>query len=155
MRTWISMPGKHSFIYKLSSCSKQDWKQYYHWSDLFVKLVVCFSSLWIKSQDKTSPLGQSLLSSGLNLAQWSNGVRWQHCHFEPHCALFTSRKICQSSFSSQNKCAQYWPSLERETEIFDDLVVKIKGEEKCPNYIIRHLTLMNVSKFQLFIYSSF
>ncbi|XP_060797764.1 receptor-type tyrosine-protein phosphatase C isoform X4 [Neoarius graeffei] len=44
---------------------------------------------------------------------------------------------------NKNKCAQYWPSLERETEIFDDLVVKIKGEEKCPNYIIRHLTLMN------------
>ncbi|XP_058256323.1 receptor-type tyrosine-protein phosphatase C isoform X11 [Hemibagrus wyckioides] len=44
---------------------------------------------------------------------------------------------------NKNKCAQYWPSLERETEIFDDLVVKIKGEEKCPDYIIRHLTLMN------------
>ncbi|MCI4383758.1 hypothetical protein PGIGA_G00030160 [Pangasianodon gigas] len=44
---------------------------------------------------------------------------------------------------NKNKCAQYWPSLERETEIFDDLVVKIKGEENCPDYIIRHLTLMN------------
>ncbi|XP_047666048.1 receptor-type tyrosine-protein phosphatase C isoform X12 [Tachysurus fulvidraco] len=44
---------------------------------------------------------------------------------------------------NKNKCAQYWPSMERETEIFDDLVVKIKGEEKCPDYIIRHLTLMN------------
>ncbi|KAF7703629.1 hypothetical protein HF521_022636 [Silurus meridionalis] len=44
---------------------------------------------------------------------------------------------------NKNKCAQYWPSLERETEIFDDLVVKIKGEENCPNYIIRHLTMMN------------
>ncbi|KAF5894696.1 receptor-type tyrosine-protein phosphatase C isoform X4, partial [Clarias magur] len=44
---------------------------------------------------------------------------------------------------NKNKCAQYWPSLDRETEIFDDLVVKIKGEETCPDYIIRHLTLMN------------
>ncbi|KAM9460771.1 receptor-type tyrosine-protein phosphatase C [Clarias gariepinus] len=44
---------------------------------------------------------------------------------------------------NKNKCAQYWPSLERETEIFEDLVVKIKGEETCPDYIIRHLTLMN------------
>ncbi|KAI5610225.1 receptor-type tyrosine-protein phosphatase C isoform X1 [Silurus asotus] len=44
---------------------------------------------------------------------------------------------------NKNKCAQYWPSMERETEIFDDLVVKIKGEENCPNYIIRHLTMMN------------
>ncbi|XP_053094193.1 receptor-type tyrosine-protein phosphatase C isoform X3 [Pangasianodon hypophthalmus] len=44
---------------------------------------------------------------------------------------------------NKNKCAQYWPSMERETEIFDDLVVKIKGEENCPDYIIRHLTLMN------------
>lgn len=85
-------------------------------------------------------------------------MTWQHCYFEPHCALkrFTSKKIHQSSFASQNKCAQYWPSLERETEIFGDLVVKIKGEEKCPDYIIRHLTLMNVSKFQrVFIYSHF
>ncbi|XP_053490562.1 receptor-type tyrosine-protein phosphatase C isoform X11 [Ictalurus furcatus] len=44
---------------------------------------------------------------------------------------------------NKNKCAQYWPSMERETEIFEDLVVKIKGEENCPDYIIRHLTLMN------------
>ncbi|KAF4083494.1 hypothetical protein AMELA_G00142050 [Ameiurus melas] len=44
---------------------------------------------------------------------------------------------------NKNKCAQYWPLMERETEIFDDLVVKIKGEENCPDYIIRHLTLMN------------
>ncbi|KAM9461423.1 LOW QUALITY PROTEIN: receptor-type tyrosine-protein phosphatase C-like [Clarias gariepinus] len=46
---------------------------------------------------------------------------------------------------NKNKCAQYWPSLERET-IFEDLVVKIKGEETCPDYIIRHLTLMNRRK---------
>ncbi|TSW35257.1 Receptor-type tyrosine-protein phosphatase C [Bagarius yarrelli] len=44
---------------------------------------------------------------------------------------------------NKNKCSQYWPSLERETEIYNDMVVKIKGEEKCPDYIIRHLTLIN------------
>ncbi|XP_062868846.1 receptor-type tyrosine-protein phosphatase C [Trichomycterus rosablanca] len=44
---------------------------------------------------------------------------------------------------NKNKCAQYWPSLGREAEIFDDMVVKIKREENCPNYIIRHLTLIN------------
>ncbi|NP_001186992.1 receptor-type tyrosine-protein phosphatase C precursor [Ictalurus punctatus] len=44
---------------------------------------------------------------------------------------------------NKNKCAQYWPSMDRETEIFEDLVVKIKGEENCPDYIIRHLTMMN------------
>uniref|UniRef100_A0A3B4DXI9 protein-tyrosine-phosphatase n=1 Tax=Pygocentrus nattereri TaxID=42514 RepID=A0A3B4DXI9_PYGNA len=30
-----------------------------------------------------------------------------------------------------------------ETEIFDDFVVKIKGEENCPDYIIRRLSVMN------------
>ncbi|XP_035379101.1 receptor-type tyrosine-protein phosphatase C isoform X6 [Electrophorus electricus] len=44
---------------------------------------------------------------------------------------------------NKNKCAQYWPSVERETEIFDDFVVKIKHEENCPDYIIRQLSLMN------------
>ncbi|KAL7854504.1 hypothetical protein SRHO_G00166940 [Serrasalmus rhombeus] len=44
---------------------------------------------------------------------------------------------------NKNKCAQYWPSAERETEIFDDFVVKIKGEENCPDYIIRRLSVMN------------
>uniref|UniRef100_A0A4W4F3P1 protein-tyrosine-phosphatase n=1 Tax=Electrophorus electricus TaxID=8005 RepID=A0A4W4F3P1_ELEEL len=43
---------------------------------------------------------------------------------------------------NKNKCAQYWPSVERETEIFDDFVVKIKHEENCPDYIIRHCALM-------------
>uniref|UniRef100_A0A673LWF1 protein-tyrosine-phosphatase n=1 Tax=Sinocyclocheilus rhinocerous TaxID=307959 RepID=A0A673LWF1_9TELE len=44
------------------------------------------------------------------------------------------------------KCAQYWPSLDRETEIFDDFVVKIRSEQHCPDYTIRHLILNNVSK---------
>ncbi|KAG1928384.1 receptor-type tyrosine-protein phosphatase C [Pimephales promelas] len=41
------------------------------------------------------------------------------------------------------KCAQYWPCLDRETEIFDDFVVKIRAEEHCPDYIIRYLVLAN------------
>ncbi|KAJ8279114.1 hypothetical protein COCON_G00061800 [Conger conger] len=44
---------------------------------------------------------------------------------------------------NRNKCAQYWPSMERETEIFQDFVVKITGEDCCPDYIIRHLTIIN------------
>ncbi|KAL1251239.1 hypothetical protein QQF64_019035 [Cirrhinus molitorella] len=41
------------------------------------------------------------------------------------------------------KCAQYWPCLDRETEIFEDFVVKIRSEQHCPDYIIRHLVLTN------------
>ncbi|XP_048038870.1 receptor-type tyrosine-protein phosphatase C-like isoform X5 [Megalobrama amblycephala] len=41
------------------------------------------------------------------------------------------------------KCAQYWPSLDRETEIFEDFVVKLRAEEHCPDYIIRYLVLAN------------
>uniref|UniRef100_A0A672KF07 Receptor-type tyrosine-protein phosphatase C n=1 Tax=Sinocyclocheilus grahami TaxID=75366 RepID=A0A672KF07_SINGR len=44
------------------------------------------------------------------------------------------------------KCAQYWPSLDRETEIFDDFVVKIRSEQHCPDYTIRHLILNNREK---------
>uniref|UniRef100_A0A8C1ZU98 Receptor-type tyrosine-protein phosphatase C n=1 Tax=Cyprinus carpio TaxID=7962 RepID=A0A8C1ZU98_CYPCA len=44
------------------------------------------------------------------------------------------------------KCAQYWPSVDRETEIFDDFVVKIRSEQHCPDYIIRHLILNNREK---------
>ncbi|XP_051978116.1 LOW QUALITY PROTEIN: receptor-type tyrosine-protein phosphatase C [Xyrauchen texanus] len=44
---------------------------------------------------------------------------------------------------NKSKCAQYWPSLDRETEIFDDFVVKIRSEDHCPDYIIRHLVLTN------------
>ncbi|XP_029500544.1 receptor-type tyrosine-protein phosphatase C isoform X3 [Oncorhynchus nerka] len=45
--------------------------------------------------------------------------------------------------SSRNKCAQYWPSPEREVEIFEGFVVKLNREEHCPDYIIRHLSLTN------------
>uniref|UniRef100_A0A667XMC8 Receptor-type tyrosine-protein phosphatase C n=1 Tax=Myripristis murdjan TaxID=586833 RepID=A0A667XMC8_9TELE len=41
------------------------------------------------------------------------------------------------------KCAQYWPSPDRETEIFDEFIVKLNGEDCCPDYIIRHLSLTN------------
>ncbi|XP_041862316.1 receptor-type tyrosine-protein phosphatase C isoform X3 [Melanotaenia boesemani] len=41
------------------------------------------------------------------------------------------------------KCAQYWPSPERETEIFEEFIVKLTSEDHCPDYTIRHLTLTN------------
>ena len=45
----------------------------------------------------------------------------------------------------QNKCAQYWPAAEQEAEIFDEFVVKLNGEDLCPDYVIRRLSLTNVS----------
>ncbi|XP_072555526.1 receptor-type tyrosine-protein phosphatase C-like isoform X2 [Paramormyrops kingsleyae] len=41
------------------------------------------------------------------------------------------------------QCAQYWPSLYRETEIFEDFIVKINGEDHFPEYIIRRLSFTN------------
>ncbi|XP_045061690.1 receptor-type tyrosine-protein phosphatase C [Coregonus clupeaformis] len=44
---------------------------------------------------------------------------------------------------NRNKCAQYWPSPEREAEIFEEFVVKLNREDHCPDYIIRQLSLTN------------
>ncbi|KAM7388061.1 hypothetical protein PAMP_024262 [Pampus punctatissimus] len=41
------------------------------------------------------------------------------------------------------KCAQYWPSPDRETEIFEEFVVKLNSEDHFPNYFIRRLSLTN------------
>ncbi|XP_069377837.1 receptor-type tyrosine-protein phosphatase C isoform X2 [Paralichthys olivaceus] len=41
------------------------------------------------------------------------------------------------------KCAQYWPSPERETEIFEEFILKLNSEEHCPDYTIRHLIITN------------
>uniref|UniRef100_A0A8P4G6J7 Receptor-type tyrosine-protein phosphatase C n=1 Tax=Dicentrarchus labrax TaxID=13489 RepID=A0A8P4G6J7_DICLA len=41
------------------------------------------------------------------------------------------------------KCAQYWPSPDRETEIFEEFIVKLNSEDYCPDYTIRHLSLTN------------
>ncbi|KAM8875228.1 receptor-type tyrosine-protein phosphatase C isoform 2-T4 [Spinachia spinachia] len=41
------------------------------------------------------------------------------------------------------KCAQYWPSPDRETEIFEEFIVKLNSEDNCPDYTIRHLSLTN------------
>ncbi|XP_031715384.1 receptor-type tyrosine-protein phosphatase C isoform X2 [Anarrhichthys ocellatus] len=41
------------------------------------------------------------------------------------------------------KCAQYWPSPNRETEIFEEFIVKLNSEDHCPDYTIRHLSLSN------------
>ncbi|KAK5930600.1 hypothetical protein CgunFtcFv8_026822 [Champsocephalus gunnari] len=41
------------------------------------------------------------------------------------------------------KCAQYWPSRDREAEIFEEFIVKLNSEDHCPDYTIRHLSLTN------------
>uniref|UniRef100_A0AAV2KNG8 Receptor-type tyrosine-protein phosphatase C n=1 Tax=Knipowitschia caucasica TaxID=637954 RepID=A0AAV2KNG8_KNICA len=41
------------------------------------------------------------------------------------------------------KCAEYWPSLDREAEIFEEFVVKLNSEDQCPDYTIRRLSLTN------------
>ncbi|XP_067368925.1 receptor-type tyrosine-protein phosphatase C-like isoform X4 [Channa argus] len=41
------------------------------------------------------------------------------------------------------KCAQYWPSPDRETEIYEEFIVKLTSEDHCPDYTIRHLSLTN------------
>lgn len=47
--------------------------------------------------------------------------------------------------SPQIKCAQYWPSPERETEIYEEFIVKLSSEDHCPDYTVRHLCVTNVS----------
>ncbi|XP_061152367.1 receptor-type tyrosine-protein phosphatase C [Syngnathus typhle] len=44
---------------------------------------------------------------------------------------------------NKNKCAQYWPSMNRETEIFEEFIVKIKSENHFPDHSIRRLSLTN------------
>ncbi|XP_074524941.1 receptor-type tyrosine-protein phosphatase C isoform X2 [Halichoeres trimaculatus] len=41
------------------------------------------------------------------------------------------------------KCAQYWPSPARDTEIFEEFIVKLNSEDNCPDYTIRRLSLTN------------
>ncbi|KAM9762809.1 receptor-type tyrosine-protein phosphatase C isoform 2-T2 [Menidia menidia] len=41
------------------------------------------------------------------------------------------------------KCAQYWPSQDRETEIFEEFIVKLTSEKHFPDYTIRHISLSN------------
>uniref|UniRef100_A0A8C6SSD7 protein-tyrosine-phosphatase n=1 Tax=Neogobius melanostomus TaxID=47308 RepID=A0A8C6SSD7_9GOBI len=47
---------------------------------------------------------------------------------------------------SRVKCAEYWPSMERGAEIFEEFVVKVNSEDHCPDYTIRHLSLTNREK---------
>ncbi|XP_061681735.1 receptor-type tyrosine-protein phosphatase C isoform X2 [Syngnathoides biaculeatus] len=44
---------------------------------------------------------------------------------------------------NKNKCVQYWPSFDRETEIFEEFVVKLNSEDHFPDYSIRRLNLTN------------
>uniref|UniRef100_A0AAQ5YN60 protein-tyrosine-phosphatase n=1 Tax=Amphiprion ocellaris TaxID=80972 RepID=A0AAQ5YN60_AMPOC len=41
------------------------------------------------------------------------------------------------------KCAQYWPTPDRETEIFEEFIVKLNSEDQCPDYTVRRLSLTN------------
>lgn len=41
------------------------------------------------------------------------------------------------------KCAQYWPSPDRETELYEEFIVKLNSEDHYPDYIIRRLSLTN------------
>ncbi|KAG8436573.1 hypothetical protein GDO86_007616 [Hymenochirus boettgeri] len=44
---------------------------------------------------------------------------------------------------NRNKCAQYWPSLEDETETYREIFVKITDEKIFPDYITRKLHIFN------------
>ncbi|XP_043942805.1 receptor-type tyrosine-protein phosphatase C-like [Protopterus annectens] len=46
---------------------------------------------------------------------------------------------------NRNKCAEYWPTLEKGTKTFGDILVTISEEKRCPDYIIRKLHVTNVS----------
>ncbi|KAM4640553.1 receptor-type tyrosine-protein phosphatase C [Discoglossus pictus] len=44
---------------------------------------------------------------------------------------------------NRNKCAQYWPSMEDDTETFGDILVKIREEKTFPDYITRKLHVLH------------
>lgn len=62
----------------------------------------------------------------------------------PNCVVAVSPAY-RSHIVLKVKCAQYWPSPDRETEIFEEFIVKLNSEDFCPDYTIRHLSLTNVS----------
>uniref|UniRef100_W5MLN4 Receptor-type tyrosine-protein phosphatase C n=1 Tax=Lepisosteus oculatus TaxID=7918 RepID=W5MLN4_LEPOC len=61
--------------------------------------------------------------------------------WEQQCSIIVMVTRCEEG--NRNKCAQYWPSMDREAEIFGDFAVKINGENQCPDYIIRNLNVTN------------
>ncbi|XP_019730933.1 receptor-type tyrosine-protein phosphatase C isoform X3 [Hippocampus comes] len=44
---------------------------------------------------------------------------------------------------NKNKCVQYWPSSDQETEMFEEFGVKLNAEDHFPDYSIRRLNLTN------------
>lgn len=50
--------------------------------------------------------------------------------------------------SSQNKCAQYWPSMENGSATYGDIIVRINDSKTCPDYVIQKLHITNVSCFR-------
>uniref|UniRef100_A0A8C8LTE0 Receptor-type tyrosine-protein phosphatase C n=1 Tax=Oncorhynchus tshawytscha TaxID=74940 RepID=A0A8C8LTE0_ONCTS len=78
--------------------------------------------------------------SYMNTAEETVGDFWRMV-WEQQSSIIVMVTRCEES--NRNKCAQYWPSPEREVEIFEGFVVKLNREEHCPDYIIRHLSLTN------------
>ncbi|XP_074164798.1 receptor-type tyrosine-protein phosphatase C isoform X3 [Sminthopsis crassicaudata] len=44
---------------------------------------------------------------------------------------------------NRNKCAEYWPTMEKNTQIYGDVIVKINEYKICPDYIVRKLNITN------------
>ncbi|KAM9000774.1 receptor-type tyrosine-protein phosphatase C isoform X2 [Sarcophilus harrisii] len=44
---------------------------------------------------------------------------------------------------NRNKCAEYWPTMEKDTQIYGDVIVKINEHKICPDYIVRKLNITN------------
>ncbi|XP_051854661.1 receptor-type tyrosine-protein phosphatase C isoform X2 [Antechinus flavipes] len=44
---------------------------------------------------------------------------------------------------NRNKCAEYWPTMEKDTQIYGDVIVKINEHKTCPDYIVRKLNITN------------
>ncbi|KAJ7405583.1 Receptor-type tyrosine-protein phosphatase C [Pitangus sulphuratus] len=42
-----------------------------------------------------------------------------------------------------NKCAQYWPSMENGSATYGDIIVKINESKTCPDYVIQKLHITN------------
>lgn len=71
-------------------------------------------------------------------------LRPSYCLLRSSSSLSDSQ-LLSSHIVSQVKCAQYWPSPDRETELYEEFIVKLNSEDHYPDYTIRRLSLTNVS----------
>lgn len=62
--------------------------------------------------------------------------------------------IINNFLKTQNKCAEYWPSMEESTREYGDVIVKINEHKRCPDYIIQKFNVTNVSllSYLMFIF---